>query len=134
MLTRLLSSAAILAALAVPPAAHAVDFRWANDGDVGAMDPYTRRKPSSSRFWPTSMSRWFAATAISGWSRRWRTSWEQNQPDVWRFHLRPGVKWQDGSPFTADDVVFSLRRIHVADFDRCAPQLGVKAIAEGRRH
>ena len=44
MLTRLLSSAAILAALAVPPAAQAANFRWANDGDVGAMDPYTRQE------------------------------------------------------------------------------------------
>ena len=37
-------------------------------------------------------------------------SWEQTGPTVWRFHLRAGVKWQDGSPFTADDVVFTLKR------------------------
>ena len=43
------------------------------------------------------------------------TSWEQTSPTVWRFHLRPDVKWQDGSPFTADDVVFSLERIHGQD-------------------
>ena len=38
-------------------------------------------------------------------------SYEQTSPTVWRFHLRPGVKWQDGTAFTADDVLFSYRRI-----------------------
>jgi len=37
-------------------------------------------------------------------------SWTQAEPTRWRFHLRPGVKFADGSPFEADDVVFSLRR------------------------
>jgi peptide/nickel transport system substrate-binding protein len=39
-------------------------------------------------------------------------SWEVS-PDqrVWTFHLRRGVTFHDGSPFTADDVVFSYRRI-----------------------
>lgn len=39
-------------------------------------------------------------------------SW-QVSPDqlAWTFHLRPGVTWHDSSPFTADDVVYSYRRI-----------------------
>lgn len=40
------------------------------------------------------------------------TSWEST-PDLksWTFHLRPGVKWHDGKPFTAADVVFSYKRL-----------------------
>src|SRR6185312_4798028 len=38
------------------------------------------------------------------------TSWSQTAPDTWRFHLRHGVTFHDGTPFTADDVVFSIRR------------------------
>ena len=35
------------------------------------------------------------------------TSWQQTDPMTWRFHLRQGVKWHDGSPFTVDDVVYT---------------------------
>jgi peptide/nickel transport system substrate-binding protein len=37
-------------------------------------------------------------------------SWRTTDPTHWEFKLRPGVTWQDGSPFTADDVVFSYQR------------------------
>ena len=38
------------------------------------------------------------------------TDWAQAAPLVWRFHLRRSVRFQDGSPFSADDVVFSFIR------------------------
>ena len=53
-------------------------------------------------------------------------SWQQTAPTVWRFHLRPGVKWQDGSPFTADDVVFTLKRILAPNSSLRAPMATVK--------
>ena len=37
-------------------------------------------------------------------------SWQALNPTTWRFALRPGVTFHDGSPFTADDVVFSVER------------------------
>lgn len=37
-------------------------------------------------------------------------SWSQPDANTWRFKLRPNVKFHDGSPFTADDVVFSVQR------------------------
>ncbi|MBM3481614.1 MAG: hypothetical protein FJX69_20795, partial [Alphaproteobacteria bacterium] len=40
------------------------------------------------------------------------TKWERvNGGKAWRFTLRQGVKFWDGSPFTADDVKFSLDRL-----------------------
>lgn len=38
-------------------------------------------------------------------------SWEAKDNKVWLFHLRKGIKWSDGSPITAHDVVFSWRRL-----------------------
>jgi peptide/nickel transport system substrate-binding protein len=40
------------------------------------------------------------------------TDWSANASATkWTFNLRDGVKFQDGTPLTAKDVVFSLRRI-----------------------
>src|SRR5262249_39473653 len=39
-------------------------------------------------------------------------SWEPNSAATeWTFHLRPDVKFHDGSPLTADDVVYTFRRL-----------------------
>lgn len=38
-------------------------------------------------------------------------SYEMVDPQTFRFKLRSGVMWHDGSPFTADDVKFSFERI-----------------------
>ncbi len=39
------------------------------------------------------------------------TEWKNIDPLTWEFTLRPDVKWSDGQPFTAEDVVFSLNRV-----------------------
>lgn len=39
---------------------------------------------------------------------KWESS---NDGKTWTFHLHPNVKWHDGQPFTADDVVFTYESI-----------------------
>ena len=34
---------------------------------------------------------------------------------VWTLELRPGVEWQDGSPFTADDVIYTMQSWHTKE-------------------
>src|SRR5215212_3623898 len=45
------------------------------------------------------------------------TKWEQTDPKTWRFHLRPNVKFHGGEAFTADDVIFSVKRIKAEGSD-----------------
>ncbi len=39
---------------------------------------------------------------------RLASSWERVDSVTWRFHLRPGARWQDGRPVTSEDVRFSF--------------------------
>jgi peptide/nickel transport system substrate-binding protein len=120
-----LSAMALLAAL-TPFSAGAVTFRWANDGDVNAMDPATRQETVQLSFLSNIYEPLARRNRDLGLEPALATSWEQTSPTVWRFHLRPGVKWQDGSPFTADDVVFSLKRIQAPNSSMRAPMSPVK--------
>src|SRR5438105_7660387 len=38
-------------------------------------------------------------------------SWRATSNTAWRFTLRRGVSFHDGTPFTADSVVFTLKRV-----------------------
>jgi peptide/nickel transport system substrate-binding protein len=38
-------------------------------------------------------------------------SWQAIDDTTWEFKLRPGVQFHDGTPLTADDVVFSIERV-----------------------
>ena len=120
-----LTTMALLGALAASPAG-ATTFRWANDGDVNAMDPATRQETVQLSFLGNIYEPLVRRNRDLGLEPALATSWEQTSPTVWRFHLRSGVKWQDGSPFTADDVVFTLKRIQAPNSSMRAPLSPVK--------
>jgi peptide/nickel transport system substrate-binding protein len=107
---RTLLAAVAAAALTLASAAHAMTFRYANDGDVNSMDPYARNET----FLLT-----FTGNLYEGLVRRDRelkiepalaVRWEQPDATTWRFHLRPNVRFHDGTPLTAEDVAFSVVR------------------------
>lgn len=37
--------------------------------------------------------------------------WENKDNTVWTFHLRPGIIWSDGTPITAENIVWSWQRL-----------------------
>jgi peptide/nickel transport system substrate-binding protein len=88
--------------------AQTATFKWASDGDIGAMDPYTRNETVQLSFLANIYEPLVRRDQDMRLEPALATSWEQTSPTVWRFHLRPGVKWQDGSDFSALDVIFSL--------------------------
>jgi peptide/nickel transport system substrate-binding protein len=124
----LLVAAAAVGLLAALPLAvsEAASFRWANDGDVNAMDPATRQETVQLSFLANIYEPLVRRNRDLGLEPALAVSWEQPSATVWRFHLRPGVKWQDGSPFTADDVVFTLKRILSPNSSMRAPMSDVK--------
>lgn len=44
-------------------------------------------------------------------SRASAEKWENKDNTVWTFHLRPGIIWSDGTPITAEDIVWSWQRL-----------------------
>lgn len=59
------------------------------------------------------------------------TEWKVVDETTWEFKLRPNVRWHDGSPFTADDVLFSLNRI--LDPNTKAVGGGYKRFVQGKQ-
>ena len=99
----------VLAALAACTA-HAKTFKFADQGDVVSMDPYFFNESLLLNFTGNMYE------ALTGRGRKLEvipelaTDWKQTAPTVWRFNLRKNVKFHDGTPFSADDVIFSLER------------------------
>jgi len=90
--------------------ADAKTLRWAGRGDPQTMDPYSQNENLTNNInglvYDTLVMRDKDLKVIPGLA----TSWELVNPTTWRFKLRQGVKFHDGTPFTADDVVFSFQR------------------------
>jgi peptide/nickel transport system substrate-binding protein len=99
-----------LALGALATGADARTFRWANDGDANSMDSYARQETflllMDMSFYEPLVRRDRTMKLEPGLA----TEWRQTDPTTWRFNLRRGVKFHDGSPFTADDVAFSFDR------------------------
>ncbi|MGA2548754.1 MAG: ABC transporter substrate-binding protein [Burkholderiaceae bacterium] len=91
-------------------AAHADTLRIGLSADVTSMDPHWNNSGpnvavSAHIFDPLTLTD-RNGRLIPGLATRWRTI----DPLTWEFTLREGVKFHDGSDFTAEDVVFSLER------------------------
>ena len=52
--------------------------------------------------------------ALPGVAEKWYPTNEE-RPDEWVFELRKDAQWSDGAPLTADDFLFSFRRLLTPD-------------------
>jgi peptide/nickel transport system substrate-binding protein len=99
-----------VAILALSCAVDATTLRWASSGDPQTADPYSQNENLTNQFsWAvhdTLVLRDNSLKLVPGLA----VSWQQVNPTTWRFSLRKGVKFHDGTAFTADDVVFSYER------------------------
>ena len=91
--------------------ASAKTLKWANDGDVLSMDPYFQNETTLLGYLYNVYEPLVGRGKNLELVPKLALSWENTGPTVWRFHLRPNVKFADGTPFTADDVIFSYQRV-----------------------
>ena len=90
--------------------AGAVTLRVANQGDAQSMDPHSLNETLQLTFTGNVYEPLIGRDKKLALAPILATEWKQTSPTVWRFELRKGVTFHDGTPFTADDVVFSLKR------------------------
>ncbi|MGZ5085454.1 MAG: ABC transporter substrate-binding protein, partial [Usitatibacter sp.] len=97
-------------ALASASCAGANVLRYASQVDPGTMDPHAMASLYNTRVVGQIYEPLVGRDEQFRLEPRLALSWTTLEPNVWRFKLRPGVKFHDGTPFTADDVVFSVQR------------------------
>jgi peptide/nickel transport system substrate-binding protein len=97
------------AAVAMSPASGQT-LRYANQGDLKSLDPATLNETTTLAHLGQVYEGLIARDKDLKIIPALAESWETPEPTRWRFHLRHGVKFQNGDPFTADDVVFSADR------------------------
>ncbi len=110
-LSALLAAATLAAALAAPAQSQAQTLRWAAQNDILTMDPHSQNHATTNAILMHAYEGLTRYNANYQLEPALATKWSYLSPTQVRFELRKGVKFHDGSPFTADDVVFSFGRI-----------------------
>jgi peptide/nickel transport system substrate-binding protein len=93
------------------PLVHAKPFKWSSAGEIATWDIHSQNNALQNGIHAAVYeslvyynSKTFKVEPVLA------ESWREISPTQVRFFLRKGVKFHDGSPLTADDVVFSIQR------------------------
>lgn len=85
-------------------------FKWAFQGDAQSLDPQGLFETFTVGF----LSNVYEGLVLYDKDLQivpaLATDWEAIDDTTWRFNLREGVKFHNGNPFTADDVIFTWQR------------------------
>ena len=110
-LKKLLAALALCLGALAATGSHAQTLRWAAQNDILTLDPHSQNHAT------TNAILMHAYESLARYNDKFQvepalaTKWTQITPTQIRFELRKGVKFHDGTPFTADDVIFSFNRI-----------------------
>src|SRR6201986_79855 len=86
-------------------------LRYANQGELKSLDPYTLKETTTIAHHAHVYEGLVTRDKDLKIAPALAESWETLDPKHWRFHLRHNVKFHNGDPFTADDVLFSAQRV-----------------------
>lgn len=101
--------AAAVAAL-VSTAAAAEELRIGIYSEPSSIDPHFHNLGPNNAFMAHIFSRLIEMDSQQKLQPGLAVSWKPVNDTTWEFKLRKGVKFSDGAPFTADDVIFSFDR------------------------
>jgi peptide/nickel transport system substrate-binding protein len=107
----LASAMAVVMGYATGAFAEGKTLRYATAGDIYGLDPDSVPDSFTNNFLQAIYEPLVRYNKDLKIEPALATSWEIVKPDVIRYHLRQGVKFQEGQDFNADDVAVSLMRI-----------------------
>lgn len=101
------SVAALVASVAVAASAQTLTIGFADP--LSSLDPQLNNhagdRSTDLHFWDLLIE-----NRHNGLEPSLALSWKALDDKTWEFKLRDDVKWQDGVPFTAEDLIFSYER------------------------
>jgi peptide/nickel transport system substrate-binding protein len=107
----LIAGLTIAAAVAVAgPAAAENVLRWASVGGALTADPHAMDEIQTTAQLRQVYEYLIGYDSNLDLVPQLATAWRLVDPTTWEFQLRPDVRFHDGTPFTAADVVFSFGR------------------------
>ena len=106
----MLSAAAVALSLS---AADAKTIRWARSADALTLDPHSQNEGPTSTLLHHIYETLVLRETDGSLTPRLATEWNihPEDPTIWVFKIRQGVKFHDGADLTAEDVVFSFNRV-----------------------
>ncbi len=114
--------------VAISPVANAKPLRVALSDDATSLDPHVGNIAINNRLLNNIYEGLVRRDKDFNIAPSLAVSWSQPDAKTWRFKLRPGVTFHDGSAFSADDVVFSAARAQNALSSFKASLQGVGAV------
>ena len=105
-----MAAAMVAAVLVTASGVDAKTFRYATTGDILGLDPHANNEGPTNAMKGNIYGRLIHRKPDLSLVPDLATSWERLDDTTWRFKLRSGVTFHNGSAFNADDVVFSFER------------------------
>jgi peptide/nickel transport system substrate-binding protein len=102
---------AAVAAFALNGAVEAKTLKWGSAREIASLDPYSYGETFTLAVLNHVYEGLVRYTGDLKIEPALAESWETVNPTTWRFKLRKNVKFHNGNPFTADDVIASLARV-----------------------